>query len=130
MGLWSIKSGYARRVFERPSVTARLLVIAIVAAAIGYASHVYAGRIWSAVQPPPGLQGHFPYPYFHLSQVVAVALRLVSLLWFDYPLIEPLQAPAPWRLVRTISNVDAASGPPRKGWRKGWQRCKALVSSP
>jgi uncharacterized protein len=78
MGLWSIKSGYARRVFERPSATAKLLLIAIIAAAIGYASDAYAGRIWPAIQPPPEFQPHFPYPYFHLDQVVLVAVRLVS----------------------------------------------------
>src|SRR4051812_42638816 len=46
VGLWSVKSGYLRRVIEEPRVTRRLLGLALVAAAIGYLSWRFADRIW------------------------------------------------------------------------------------
>src|SRR5689334_11921971 len=78
MGLWSVKSGYARRVFEHPATTRRLLVIASAAAAVGYLTDAYGGRVWPVSQSPAGFQPHFPYPYFQLAMLRQVVLRLVS----------------------------------------------------
>jgi len=45
MGLWAMKSGYLRRVIEDSRTTRRLLLVAVVAAATGYASSVYLVKL-------------------------------------------------------------------------------------
>jgi uncharacterized protein len=63
VGLWSLKSGYLRRVIDEPRATRRLLALALVAAAIGYARLQLADRLWP-LRPPPNRVAGFPYPYF------------------------------------------------------------------
>jgi len=65
-GLWAVKSGYLRRVIEIPASTRRLLMVAAIATAVGYATDAYAGVLWPAQQAPAGLEPHFPFPYFQL----------------------------------------------------------------
>src|SRR4051812_21079557 len=78
-GLWSIKSGYLRRVVDEPRVTRRLLALSLAAAAIGYASWHWAGTLWPLRPPPPDRVPAFPYPAFQL-----VMLRLFVLKFFDW----------------------------------------------
>jgi uncharacterized protein len=61
MGLWALKSGYLRRVIDDPRTTRRLLVGAIIAATIGYASNAYAARLWPPLKVPVA---GFTDPYF------------------------------------------------------------------
>jgi len=63
VGLWSMKSGYLRRVIDDPRTTRRLLASALVLAAIGYARLKFADRLWP-MRPPPNPADGFPYPYF------------------------------------------------------------------
>jgi uncharacterized protein len=79
IGLWSIKSGYLRRVIDEPRVTRRLLALSLVAAAIGYASSHWADTLWPLRPPPPNRVPAFPYPGFQL-----VMLRLFVLKFFDW----------------------------------------------
>lgn len=51
IGLWAVKSGYLRRALEDRATTARLLVVAIVAGAVGYAWQAWYPRILPP-QPP------------------------------------------------------------------------------
>ncbi|MFL5481955.1 MAG: DUF418 domain-containing protein [Gemmatimonadaceae bacterium] len=74
IGLWSIKSGYLRRVIDEPRVTRRLLALSLVAAAIGYASWNFAGRIWPPVLPTGPMQP-FPYPHFQFAMLRAFVLK-------------------------------------------------------
>ena len=78
IGLWSIKSGYLRRVINEPRVTLRLLVLALIAAAIGYARLNLAEKVWP-LGPPPARPAGFPYPYFQL-----IMLRQFVLKFFDW----------------------------------------------
>jgi uncharacterized protein len=81
MGLWAVKSGYLRRLFDDPATTRRLLVLSLIAIAVGLASWRYAGRIWP-VPPPRAGEPQFPYPGFHLYGVVRpTVLRFFN--WFD-----------------------------------------------
>ena len=78
-GLWAVKSGYLRRVVENPASTRRLLLVAAIAAAVGYASWTYADVLWPIPQPPSEYQPHFPFPYFQLA-----VLRRAALTVFDW----------------------------------------------
>jgi uncharacterized protein len=78
IGLWCIKSGYLRRLIDEPRVTRRLLAVALVAAAIGYAMWNFSDAIWP-MRPPPGRPQGFPYPYFQL-----IMLRQFVLKFFDW----------------------------------------------
>jgi len=69
LGLWTMKSGYLRRVTEDSKSTRRLLVVAAVAIAVAYLGYAYADRLWPPVQPPPGLVETFPYPYRLLANL-------------------------------------------------------------
>ena len=75
IGLWCIKSGYLRRLVDEPRVTRRLLAVALVAAAIGYAMWNFADTLWP-LRPPPARPYGFPYPYFQLGMARALVLRL------------------------------------------------------
>jgi uncharacterized protein len=79
VGLWSIKSGYLRRVIDEPRVTRRLLVLSLVAAAIGYARWHWAGTLWPLRPPSPNRAPAFPYPGFQLAM-----LRSFVLKFFDW----------------------------------------------
>lgn len=79
IGLWSIKSGYLRRVINEPRVTRSLLVVALVAAAIGYARWNLADRVWPPVLPTGNRVPAFPYPGFQLAM-----LRQFVLKFFDW----------------------------------------------
>jgi uncharacterized protein len=46
VGLWAMKSGYLRRVFEDPRTTRRLLLGSVAAAAIGYALRAGLADLW------------------------------------------------------------------------------------
>ena len=76
IGLWSIKSGYLRRVIGEPRVTRRLLVLALVAAAIGYARWNLADKVWPFVPPTGSRLPAFPYPGFQLAMLRQFVLKL------------------------------------------------------
>jgi len=109
MGLWSVRSGYARRVFEHPSSTRRLLLIASAAAAVGYLTEAYAGRVWPTPQAPAGFQPQFPFPYFQLAMLRRVAVSLVdwategSSLVYACVLLLLWQRPAIARVLRPLA---------------------------
>src|SRR4051812_34251216 len=67
IGLWSIKSGYLRRVIDEPRVTRRLLALSLVAAAIGYARLHWADTVWPFVLPRDNRVPAFPYPGFQFA---------------------------------------------------------------
>lgn len=79
IGLWSIKSGYLRRVIDEPRATRRLLALALGAAAIGYAMWHLADTVWPPVLPIPNRVAAFPYPHFQLAM-----LRQFVLKFFDW----------------------------------------------
>src|SRR5207237_2108859 len=79
IGLWSIKSGYLRRVIDEPRATRRLLAVALVAAAIGYARLRWADTVWPFVLPRDNRVPAFPYPGFQLAM-----LRFFVLKFFDW----------------------------------------------
>lgn len=79
VGLWSMKSGYLRRVIDDPRTTRRLLALALGAAAIGYARWHWADALWPHTQAPPNFVPAFPYPYFQLEM-----LRQFVLKFFDW----------------------------------------------
>jgi len=79
VGLWSIKSGYLRRVIDEPRVTWRLLALSLVAAAVGYARWHWADTLWPLRLPPPNRVPAFPYPGFQLAM-----LRFFVLKFFDW----------------------------------------------
>ena len=78
IGLWSIKSGYLRRVIDESRATRRLLALALVAAAIGYARWQLADTLWP-LRPPPNRVAGFPYPYFQY-----IMARQFVLKFFDW----------------------------------------------
>ncbi|HEY3113279.1 MAG TPA: DUF418 domain-containing protein [Gemmatimonadaceae bacterium] len=75
LGLWSIKSGYLRRVIEDPRSTRRLLLLALVAAAIGYARWQWANKLWPLSPPPANIAPAFPYPGLQLAMARQVVLK-------------------------------------------------------
>jgi len=75
LGLWSIKSGYLRRVIDEPGVTRRLLALSLVAAAIGYASWHWARMLWPPPVPPANWVPTFPYAGFQLAMARQVVLK-------------------------------------------------------
>jgi len=79
IGLWTVKSGYLRRVVENPASTRRLLLVAVVATAVGYATWAYSEVLWPRAQAPSGVEQRFPFPYFQL-----LVLRRVVLMLFDW----------------------------------------------
>jgi len=76
IGLWTVKSGYLRRVVETPVSTRRLLLVAIIATAVGYATWAYGDVLWPRAQAPSGFEPRFPFPYFQLSVLRRITLRL------------------------------------------------------
>jgi len=74
VGLWAIKSGYLRRVIDEPRVTRRLLALAVVAAAIGYAMWHWGNTIWP-LRIPANRVPAFPYPYFQLAMARQFVLK-------------------------------------------------------
>ena len=75
LGFWSIKSGYLRRVLDDRRVTRRLLVLALILAAIGYARWHWADTIWPLGRPP----AQPSYAFFQ-----RVMLRQFVLKFFDW----------------------------------------------
>lgn len=79
IGLWSIKSGYLRRVIEVPRTTRSLLALALVTAAIGYAMWHWEVKVWPRVPPTSNHPPAFPYPAFQLAM-----LRFFVRKFFDW----------------------------------------------
>ena len=79
IGLWAVRSGYLRRVVENPASTRRLLLVAVIAAAVGFATWTYADVLWPRAEAPSGFRPRFPFPYFQLS-----VLRRLVLTLFDW----------------------------------------------
>jgi uncharacterized protein len=77
VGLWSMKSGYLRRVIDDPRTTRRLLAFALVLAAIGYARLKFADRLWP-MRPPPNPPDGFPFPYFQYATARQFVLKFFS----------------------------------------------------
>lgn len=77
VGLWSMKSGYLRRVIDDPRTTRRLLAFALVLAAIGYARLKFADRLWP-MRPPPNPPDGFPYPYFQYAMARQFVLKFFT----------------------------------------------------
>jgi uncharacterized protein len=77
LGLWSMKSGYLRRVIDEPRATRRLLALALVAAVIGYARWQFADTVWP-MRPPPNPPYGFPYPYFQYAMARQFVLKFFS----------------------------------------------------
>jgi uncharacterized protein len=75
VGLWSIKSGYLRRVIDDPRATRRLLALSLVAAAIGFARWHWADTLWPLRPPPPNRVPAFPYPGFQLAMLRSFVLK-------------------------------------------------------
>jgi uncharacterized protein len=78
VGLWSIKSGYLRRVIDEPRVTRRLLAFALVAAAIGYTMWNLADKVWPPVLPTGNRAPVFPYPGFQLAMLRLFVWKLLD----------------------------------------------------
>ena len=78
VGLWTVRSGYLRRVIEIPASTRRLLIVAAIVTAVGYATDAYADVLWPAPQAPAGFQPHFPFPYFQLTILRRAALNVLG----------------------------------------------------
>jgi len=74
VGLWSVKSGYVRRVFDEPRSTRRLLAVALGATAIGYAMSHWLGTVWPHTQAPADYIPAFPFPYFQLNMLRMLVL--------------------------------------------------------
>jgi uncharacterized membrane protein YeiB len=64
-----------RRIIDEPRATRRLLVWALVAAAIGYARWHWAEVVWPPVLPRVNRPPHFPYPYFQLAMLRGFVLK-------------------------------------------------------
>jgi uncharacterized protein len=75
IGLWTVKSGYLRRVIAEPRVTRRLLVGALGAAGIGYAMWSWGGRLWPQAQAPANFVPVFPFLYFQLAMLRQFVFR-------------------------------------------------------
>jgi uncharacterized protein len=75
-GLWSVKSGYLRRVFDEPRETRRLLIVSAVAAAVGYAMWHWSGAVWPRVPGPANAEPVFPYPYLQLALLRQFVLNI------------------------------------------------------
>ena len=109
MGLWAVKSGYIRRVIEIPASTRRLLIVAAIATAVGYATNVYADVVWPVQQAAPGFQPHFPFPEFQLGTLRSAALNLLgwaymgSAIVYACVLLLVWQRPAGARLLRPLA---------------------------
>lgn len=109
MGLWAVKSGYLRRVIEIPASTRRLLIVAAIATAVGYATNAYADVLWPVQQAAPGVEPRFPFPQFHLVMLRRAALNLLDWAYFGgavaYACVLLLlwQRPAGARLLRPLA---------------------------
>jgi len=69
LGLWSVKTGWLRRLVSEPRVTRRVLVVALIAGLIGYARWAWGNTLWPRAQAPADFVAHFPYPYFQLEML-------------------------------------------------------------
>ena len=78
MGLWTVKSGYLRRVFEEPRATRRLLVVSLVGAALGFAEWHWGATLWPRPQAPAGFVPHFPYLYYQLNMLRGFVLGFIN----------------------------------------------------
>ena len=76
MGLWAVKSGYFRRVVDDPGTTRRLLLISVIAAAIGYASWAWGNNVYPRAEAPANVVAHFPYPYFQREMLRSFVFKL------------------------------------------------------
>lgn len=109
MGLWAVKSGYLRRVIEIPASTRRLLIVAAIATAVGYATNAYADVLWPVQQAAPGVEPRFPFPQFQLVMLRRAALNLLDWAYFGgavaYACVLLLlwQRPAGARLLRPLA---------------------------
>ena len=74
MGLWAVKSGYLKRVVEDPRTTRRLLLMALCAAAVGYASNAYSSELWPRYAP--AAQPQFPFVPYQLNEFRGIVLSL------------------------------------------------------
>jgi len=74
VGLWSVKSGYVRRVFDEPRSIRRLLAVALGATAVGYAMSHWLGTLWPRTQAPADYIPAFPFPYFQLNMLRTLVL--------------------------------------------------------
>lgn len=79
LGLWAMKSGYLRRVTEDARSARRLLVVATVAAVVGYLGNAYADILWPPLRAPAGLVQTFPYPYVQLAMLRRSVLHFYDL---------------------------------------------------
>jgi len=109
MGLWAVKSGYLRRVIEIPASTRRLLIVAAIATAVGYATDAYMGVLWPVRQTAPGFQPHFPFPDFQLFVLRSAAVNALGWAYmggavaYACVLLLLWQRPAGARLLRPLA---------------------------
>jgi uncharacterized protein len=111
IGLWAVKSGYMRRLFDDPATTRRLLIVSLIAIGVGLAARTYAGRIWP-LPPPMAGEPRFPYPGFHLYGVLRPTvfrlfnwLELGTAVAYACALVLIWQRPFGARILRPLSNV-------------------------
>jgi uncharacterized protein len=109
MGLWAVKSGFLRRALEEPRMTRRVLTLAAVLAAVGYASWIWGNAVWPRIQPPPDAPLQFPYPWFQRIMLRQFVFRIFdwttegSALVYASLLLLLWQRPVGQRLLRPLA---------------------------
>lgn len=79
VGLWTVRSGYLNRVVYETRSTRRLLAVALLAAAIGYATLLWGDNVWHPFHPSrPGVGPTFPYVVFQLNLMRVTILRTLD----------------------------------------------------
>ena len=78
LGLWTVKTGWLRRLFSEPRITRRVLFVAFIVGLIGYARWAWGDDLWPRAQPPANFVGHFPYPYFQLEMLRQFVFNLFN----------------------------------------------------
>ena len=64
LGLWTVKTGWLRRLLGEQRLTRRVLLVALILGLIGYARWAWGDALWPRAQAPASLLPAFPYPYF------------------------------------------------------------------
>jgi len=78
LGLWTVKTGWLRRIFGEPRITRRLLLVALILGLIGYARWAWGDALWPRAQTPASLAPAFPYPNFQREMLRQTVFRIFT----------------------------------------------------
>lgn len=76
LGLWTVRTGWLRRLVGEPRITRRVLLVALILGLIGYARWAWGDALWPRAQAPASYVPAFPYPYFQREMLRQSMFRL------------------------------------------------------